>query len=103
MLTTPEQITQALDRVLMGVEKPGRYTGGEHNSVRKDWDSAQVKVALCFPDIYEIGMPNLGLAIFYDLLNQRTDMLAERVYLPWVDMEAVMAREGIPLYSQRTL
>lgn len=102
MLTTPEQIMQALDRVLMGVEKPGRYTGGEHNSVRKDWDSAQVKVALCFPDIYEIGMPNLGLAIFYDLLNQRTDMLAERVYLPWVDMEAVMAREGIPLYSLET-
>ena len=101
-LQTPEQIEQALESVLLSVEKPGRYVGGEFNSVRKDWESVRVRVALCFPDIYEIGMPNLGLAIFYDLLNRRPDMLAERVYLPWVDMEAVMRREGIPLYSLET-
>jgi radical SAM family uncharacterized protein len=101
-LQTPEEIEQALERVLLSVEKPGRYVGGEFNSIRKEWRPDQVKIALCFPDIYEIGAPNLGLAIFYDLLNQQSDMLAERVYLPWVDMISVMRREGIPLYSLET-
>ena len=99
MLRTPQEIERALERILLRVEKPGRYVGGEYNSVRKDWSAVAVRVALCFPDLYEIGMPNLGLAIFYDLLNSRPDMLAERVYLPWMDMEAQMQREGIPLYS----
>lgn len=99
MLHTPQQIDQALHNVLLRVQKPGRYTGGEYNAVRKDWSAADVKVALCFPDIYEIGMPNLGLATFYSLINHREDMLAERVYLPWTDMEAEMATAGIPLYS----
>ena len=76
--------------------------GGEFNSVVKDWDSTPLRVALCFPDVYDIGMPNLGLAIFYDLLNQQPDMLAERVYLPWVDMEAVMREQQIPLFSLET-
>src|SRR5574341_2067276 len=80
----------------------GRYVGGEFNSVSKDWQTTPMRVALCFPDIYEIGMPNLGLATFYDVLNRREDMLAERVYLPWVDMEAHMRRDGIPLYSLET-
>src|SRR5574341_435143 len=102
MLTTPEQIERALERVLLSVEKPGRYVGGEFNSVSKDWQTTPMRVALCFPDIYEIGMPNLGLATFYDVLNRREDMLAERVYLPWVDMEAHMRRDGIPLYSLET-
>ncbi len=99
MLRTPQEIEQALERILLRVEKPGRYVGGEYNAVRKDWSAVAVRVALCFPDLYEIGMPNLGLAIFYDLLNRRPDMLAERVYLPWVDMEAQMRQAGIPLYS----
>lgn len=101
-LSTPQQMAHALERVLLTVEKPGRYVGGEYNAVRKDWQASMTSVALCFPDIYEIGMPNLGLATFYDLLNRRPDMLAERVYLPWVDMETVMRREGIPLFSLET-
>ncbi len=103
MLQTPQEIVRALDRILLRVEKPGRYVGGEFNSVRKDWEGEKVKVALCFPDIYEIGMPNLGLATFYHLINQRSDMLAERVYLPWVDMEAHMREAAIPLYSLETM
>ena len=101
-MNTPEQIERALEQVLLRVERPGRYVGGEFNSVTKHWDSMQVRVALTFPDIYEIGMPNLGLAIFYDLINRRPDMLAERVYLPWIDMEVIMRRDGIPLFSLET-
>ncbi|MBN1311256.1 MAG: TIGR03960 family B12-binding radical SAM protein [Anaerolineae bacterium] len=101
-MNTPEQIGQALEKILLRVERPGRYVGGEFNSVSKEWNSVQVRVALAFPDIYEIGMPNLGLAIFYDLINRRSDMLAERVYLPWTDMEAIMKQEAIPLFSLET-
>ncbi|MBN1426900.1 MAG: TIGR03960 family B12-binding radical SAM protein [Anaerolineae bacterium] len=99
---TPEQIERALEQVLLRVERPGRYVGGEFNAVSKPWNSIQVRVALIFPDIYEIGMPNLGLAIFYDLLNRQPGILAERVYLPWVDMEAMLKRDGIPLFSLET-
>lgn len=99
VLQTPEHIERALEQILLRVEKPARYVGGEYNSVRKDWDAARVRVALCFPDVYELGMPNLGLAIFYQSLNDRAGMLAERVYVPWVDMEAQMQAAGIPLYS----
>lgn len=99
MLRTPAQIEQALERVLLEVQKPGRYVGGEYNAVVKDWSQVPFRVALAFPDIYEIGLPNLGLAIFYETLNQHPEVLAERVYLPWVDMETVMQREGIPLYA----
>ncbi len=102
MLRTPEEITRALDRVLYQVQKPARYIGGEWNSVVKDWERTAYKIALAFPDIYELGMSNLGLAILYDIVNRQPDMLAERVYAPWTDMEAVMRREGIPLYSLET-
>jgi radical SAM family uncharacterized protein len=95
----PETISRILARVLPQVEKPGRYTGGELNQSVKDWDSTPVRIALLFPDIYDIGMSNLGLTVLYEIVNARPDALAERVYLPWSDMEAVMAREGIPLYS----
>lgn len=98
-MLTPNQIQARLARVLPTVQKPGRYTGGELNQVVKDWAATKTKVALVFPDIYDLGMSNLGLAILYDLLNQRDDVLAERAYAPWSDMEAVMRREGIPLYS----
>jgi radical SAM family uncharacterized protein len=90
---------RALDAILPGVEKPARYTGHEYNSVVKDWDTVSVRLALAFPDIYELGMSNLGLAILYDRVNQCPDALAERVYLPWVDMQAAMRRASIPLYS----
>ncbi|MDW8072019.1 MAG: TIGR03960 family B12-binding radical SAM protein, partial [Anaerolineae bacterium] len=90
---------RVLDAILPAVEKPARYVGGEYNSVVKDWEHAEVRVALAFPDIYELGMSNLGLAILYDILNQRPDVLAERVYAPWPDMERALRRAGIPLYS----
>ena len=96
---TPAQISRVLDRVLLSVEKPARYVGGEHNSIVKDWDAAAVRVALVFPDVYELGMSNLGLATLYDILNRRPDVLAERAYCPWIYMEAVLRREGMPLFS----
>ncbi len=104
MLTTPKQITRGLDRVLHTVEKPARYTGGELNSVVKEWANPTItaKIALAFPDIYELGGSNLGLMILYDLLNRRPDVLAERAYCPWPDFEAAMRRDGIPLYSLET-
>jgi len=88
-----------LNRILPSVQKPARYTGGEWNSVVKNWDEIPTRVALAFPDIYDLGMSNLGLFVLYDLLNQQPDMLAERVFLPWTDMEAEMRRAGLPLYS----
>ncbi len=88
-----------LDRILYKVTKPARYTGGEWNSVVKDWGSAEIKVALSYPDLYDVGMSNLGLLIIYDVLNQQPDVLAERVFAPWVDMEAEMRREGVPVFS----
>lgn len=99
MVITPADILFKLERILPTVQKPGRYTGGELNQVIKPWDSIETRVALVFPDIYDIGMSNLGLAILYELINQRTDALAERAYSPWLDMEAAMRRVGIPLYS----
>lgn len=88
-----------LDGVLHRVTKAARYTGGEWNSVVKDWESTEIRVVISYPDLYEIGMSNLGLAIIYDLLNRQPDVLAERVFAPWVDMEAEMRREGISLFS----
>ena len=96
---TPAQIESKLDRILLKVQKPGRYVGGELNSVVKDWDNVSVKVAFVFPDIYDIGVSNVGLKILYDQVNQREDTLAERAYAPWLDMEALMREHGIPLYT----
>jgi radical SAM family uncharacterized protein len=96
---TPEQIESRLDRILLKVQKPGRYVGGELNSIVKDWDKTGTKVAFVFPDIYDIGVSNVGLKILYDQVNQRTDALAERAYAPWLDMEALMREHGIPLYT----
>jgi hypothetical protein len=96
---TPIQIKQKLDLILPTVQKPGRYTGGELNQVVKDWAEIETKVALVFPDIYDLGMSNLGLATLYDLLNQRGDVLAERAYVPEAGMEKAMRDAGLPLYS----
>lgn len=98
-MLTPEQIEAKLDRILLKVQKPGRYVGGELNITVKDWEAATTRVALVFPDIYDIGVSNVGLKILYDQINQRTDSLAERAYVPWLDMEALMREHGIPLYS----
>ena len=99
---TPEEIKRALKRILPIVQKPGRYTGGEYNQIIKDWSQTSIRVALAFPDIYDLGMSNLGLAILYEILNQQPDVLAERVYTPWPDMEAAMRQAGVPLYSLET-
>lgn len=88
-----------LERTLPAIQKPGRYVGNELNQVRKDWNSVPLHIALAFPDIYDLGLPNLGLAILYDLINKREDALAERVYSPWVDMEAALRESGIPMFS----
>ncbi len=85
--------------ILQQVTKPARYTGGEWNSVVKDWESTYIKVALVYPDLYEIGMSNMALPILYELLNSQSDVLAERVYAPWVDMEAALRKAGFPLLS----
>src|SRR5690554_5689650 len=98
----PEQIERILDRTLLQVEKPGRYVGGEYNSIVKDWEQIDIKVALAFPDIYDLGMSNLGIMILYEQVNKQPDMLAERVFSPWVDMEAIMRQQDIPLYSLET-
>ena len=88
-----------LERVLRTVEKPGRYIGGEWNQVRKDPRKVKAKVALVFPDAYEIGMSYLGQKILYHILNARPDILAERVFAPWPDFEQGLREAGLPLYS----
>jgi len=87
------------DNYLHQVTKPSRYTGGEWNSAVKDWESTPIRVALAYPDLYEIGMSNMALPILYELLNNQPDVLAERVYAPWLDMEKVMRTAVIPLFS----
>ncbi|MCX7781054.1 MAG: TIGR03960 family B12-binding radical SAM protein, partial [Negativicutes bacterium] len=88
--------------VLSRVAKPARYTGNEWNSIKKDHSRVKVTFALAMPDVYEVGMSNLGLKILYQILNRRDDTAAERVYAPWVDMEAEMRANKIPLYSLET-
>ena len=87
------------DNILYQVTKPARYTGGEWNSIAKDWDKTNIKIALSYPDLYELGMSNMALPILYELFNGQPDVLAERVYPPWVDMEAILQSRGIPLVS----
>ncbi len=79
--------------------KPARYTGGEFNSVVKNFDETACRIVLALPDVYEVGMSNLGLAILYSILNRRADTLCERVYAPWIDAEAVMREKNIPLFA----
>ncbi|PID56612.1 B12-binding domain-containing radical SAM protein [candidate division KSB3 bacterium] len=85
--------------LLPHVAKPIQYVGGEVNAVRKDWEETGVKVALCFPDSYEVGMSHLGLHLLYRILNMDPDVLAERIYAPTVDMEVLMRENNIPLFS----
>lgn len=87
------------DEILMQVEKPARYIGNEVNSVMKKKNEVQVRFAMCFPDVYEIGMSHLGIQIIYDMLNQFEDVWCERVYSPWVDLDAIMRKEHIPLFA----
>jgi radical SAM family uncharacterized protein/radical SAM-linked protein len=92
-------VRSMLDPILPTVEKPGRYVGLERNVVRKDLPAAAVTVALAFPDTYEIGMSHTGLKILYEIVNRREDFACERAYAPWVDLEARMRGERIPLFT----
>ena len=85
------------DEILMKVEKPARYIGGEYNSVMKDKDKVDVRFCMCFPDVYEIGMSHLGIQILYDMFNRREDTWCERVYSPWPDLDAEMREHDITL------
>jgi hypothetical protein len=81
------------------VRKPGRYIGGEINQVKKDLSKCDLTFALCFPDVYEVGMSHTGLAIIYDCLNRIDGMAAERVFAPWTDAEQILREKNIPLFS----
>ena len=91
-----------IDHLLPLVSKPARYTGGELNSVSKDWAEIGVRFALAYPDVYDIGQSNLGLNILYRLLNDEPDVLCERVFTPWPDMEETLRQAGVPLWSLET-
>ena len=93
------ELSKKIDALLDGVQKPARYIGGEMNAVSKDFDSARVRFAFCFADIYEIGMSHLGMKILYEIINAQEDALCERVFAPWVDMADAMRRDGVPLFS----
>lgn len=87
------------EEILLKVQKPARYVGGEVNSVVKDKNKVDVRFAFCFPDVYEVGMSHLGLKIIYHLLNERDDVYCERAFAPWTDMEQQMRENNIPLYA----
>ena len=87
------------DEILLKIEKPARYIGGEVNSVMKDKDEVDIHFAMCFPDVYEVGMSHLGIQILYDMFNRRKDVWCERVYSPWLDLDKIMREEKIPLFS----
>lgn len=91
-----------LNRLLYDVERPARYTGGEWNAIVKDFETADLRVVLCYPDVYEIGMSGLGIRILYDIVNSRANWLCERVFCPGVDMEGALGESGTPLFSLET-
>ncbi|MFQ5791934.1 MAG: TIGR03960 family B12-binding radical SAM protein, partial [Acidobacteriota bacterium] len=84
------------------VAKPARYIGGEHQSIVKNWDDVDAKLALCFPDVYDIGMSHLGTKILYSVVNGERDLCLERVFCPWLDMERELRQRGLPLVSLET-
>ena len=87
------------DEILLKIEKPARYIGNEVNSVMKNKNEVDIRFAMCFPDVYEIGMSHLGIQILYDMLNRIEDVWCERVYSPWTDLDEIMRKQNIPLLS----
>lgn len=87
------------ERILPKVTKPSRYAGNEWNAIRKDWSQTNLKMAFCFPDVYEVGMSHLGTRILYHVVNNRPDTLMERVFAPWVDLEQLLREHQLPLFS----
>ncbi|MDR1265796.1 MAG: TIGR03960 family B12-binding radical SAM protein [Propionibacteriaceae bacterium] len=99
MTAIPPSLFQRLEPLLARVKKPAQYVGGEVNSELKDWDQVQVHWCLAFPDAYEVGQPNQGIAILYEVLNQRDWILAERTYAIWPDLAHLMRQQGLPQFS----
>jgi radical SAM family uncharacterized protein len=95
----PPSYFDALEPFLPEVKKPAQYVGGEHNQTFKAWADTDVRWVLNYPDAYEVGQPNQGIQILYEILNERPTTVAERSYCPWVDLEEIMRREGIPAFS----
>src|SRR5215471_13989687 len=94
-----ESIFPRLEPWLPSVQKPIQYVGGELNSQVKDWDAAEVRWALMYPDAYEVGLPNQGVQILYEVLNEREGVLAERTYSVWPDLEALMREHSVPQFT----
>src|SRR5262249_12441916 len=88
-----------LEQLLPRVSKPIQYVGGELGAVVKDWDAASVRWALMYPDAYEVGLPNQGVQILYEVLNEQPDVLAERTYAVWPDLDALMRGPGVPQFT----
>ena len=90
------------DDILLNIEKPARYIGGEVNAVMKEKEleagEIAVRFAMCFPDVYEIGMSHLGIQILYDMFNRREDVWCERVYSPWMDLDKIMREQDLPSF-----
>src|SRR5262245_53551665 len=95
----PQTYREAYEGLLPLVEKPSRYLGNERGAIRKDLGTTRLRFALGFPEVYEIAQSHLGLQILYEILNRRPDVAAERVYAPWIDLEALLRSHGLPLVS----
>jgi len=100
--TVPPSCWNALEPLLPKVRKPAQYVGGEHNQRVTDWEAVETRWLLCYPDAYEVGQPNQGIQILYELLNDRSTALAERAYAPWVDLEELLRTHGLPTFSLET-
>ena len=87
------------DEILLSIQQPARYIGGEVNTVNKDPEKVDIRFSMCFPDVYEIGMSHLGMQILYDMFNRREDIYCERVYSPWTDLDKIMREKKIPLFA----
>ena len=87
------------DEILMKIDKPARYIGNELNSIKKEKEQVAIRFAMCFPDVYEIGMSHLGIQILYDMFNKMDDVWCERVYSPWPDLHKIMKEQKIPLFA----
>src|ERR1700755_2868806 len=94
-----QSVFPRLEQLLPKVQKPIQYVGGELNSTIKDWDAHPVRWALMYPDAYEVGLPNQGIQILYEILNERPDALAERTYAVWPDLERLMREHGVPQFT----
>ena len=96
-------LREKIEPLLLKVQKPSRYIGGEHGSIMKNKEDIDVRFAFCFPDSYDIGMSHLGMKILYSLINSRENYWCERVFAPWTDFEELMVENDIPLYALESL